>query len=310
MQNIDTIDAVGDRASIEGLEAFVTVARLGSVGAAAKRLGRTQPAVSARLAALETVWDTRLFVRQARGMRLTPEGERLLPAAVAALDAMTSVDRAAGVATGRRVEVRIGSGDALGRRILPDALGALRTEHPGVAVRVVEGSTRDLLESLRRGEIDLAAVTGRTPPERELCLEPLLESPLELLLPRDRTPRGRRGIALTSLDGDTIVTLQPGSSFRRHVENAFGTAGVDFRPAVEVGSFSLVRRYVAAGLGVAPVPAVAFAGPRPPDGVQTRRLLGVEPVAYRLAQRAGGRLTAPTERLVELIRQAAAACRS
>lgn len=300
---------MNEGATIEGLEAFVEIARLGAVGAAAKRLGRTQPAVSARLAALEAAWDARLFVRQARGMRLTPEGERLLPGAVAALEAMASVDRSAGLATGRRVEVRIGSGDALGRRVLPDALGALRNDHPGVAVRVVEGSTRDLLEALRRGEIDLATVTGAGAPERDLRLEPLLESPLDVLLPRDRAPRGRRGISLASLADDTVVTLQPGSSFRRHVEAEFTAAGVEFRPAVEVGSFSLVRRYVAAGLGVAPVPAVAFAGPRPPDGVQTRRLLGVAAVTYRLARRAGGRLTAPTEHLVELVRAAAVACR-
>ncbi|MDX1390661.1 MAG: LysR family transcriptional regulator, partial [Acidobacteriota bacterium] len=50
------------------LEAFVAIARLGTVGRAAEVLGRTQPSISARLAALEAAWETRLFRRGARGL--------------------------------------------------------------------------------------------------------------------------------------------------------------------------------------------------------------------------------------------------
>ena len=67
------------RAGVGDLRAFVAVARLGAVARAAEALGRTQPSVSARLAALEAAWNTRLFRRVARGMVLTPEGTRLLP---------------------------------------------------------------------------------------------------------------------------------------------------------------------------------------------------------------------------------------
>ena len=70
---------------VPGLRAFVAVARLGSVSAAALELGRTQPSVSARLAALEESWGTRLFRRGSRGMTLTPEGAGLLAGAERAL---------------------------------------------------------------------------------------------------------------------------------------------------------------------------------------------------------------------------------
>ena len=49
------------RSDLGGLQAFVAVARSGSVSAAARLLDRTQPSISARLAALESVWNTRLF---------------------------------------------------------------------------------------------------------------------------------------------------------------------------------------------------------------------------------------------------------
>jgi DNA-binding transcriptional LysR family regulator len=51
---------------VDELRAFVAVARMGSVGRAAKILARTQPTISARVAALEEVWGTRLFLRMAR----------------------------------------------------------------------------------------------------------------------------------------------------------------------------------------------------------------------------------------------------
>ena len=70
-------------------------------------------------------------------------------------------------------------------------------------------------------------------------------------LPRhDAGPEGRPW-SLRSLSRQRLVALQPGSGFRRHLETAFAGAGLAFRPAVEVGNLSLVRRFVAAGLGVA-----------------------------------------------------------
>ena len=73
---------------------------------------------------------------------------------------------------------------------------------------------------------------------------------------------------------------------------------------VEVGNLSLVGRFVAAGLGVAPVPAVAF-GPRDLlPGVERRRVAGISPVAYDRAVRTGSPISPPTERLLELLRKA------
>ena len=98
-----------------------------------------------------------------------------------------------------------------------------------------------------------------------------------------------------------LVTLQRGSGFRRHLEEAWSSAGVPFRPAVEVGNLSLVRRFVAAGLGVAPG-AVDRLRARSRDRATTRRRLrGVPPVPYVLARRAGVPLTAAAQRFVELL---------
>ena len=287
------------------LRAFVAVARLGTVGRAAEALGRTQPSISARLASLEEAWGTRLFRREARGMALTPEGARLLPGAEAALRALEELDRVAGLPVSGAGHVRLGAGDALGRELLPKALGQLTQEQPGLQVRLLEGPGTKLLEALQAGRIDLALVLlPRGSPALEgLDLAPLLKSPVDLLLPPGRRLRGVRSAPLKILQEEPLVALQPDSSFRRHVEAALAAHGMHFRPAVEVGNLSLVRRFVSAGLGVAPVPALAFSPDAPGPPTVRGRLRGVGAVRYQRAVRSDVPLPGPTRRLLEILHE-------
>lgn len=291
------------RTDVGQLRAFVAVARAGSVGRAATLLGRTQPSVSHRLAALERAWGTRLFRRAARGMTLTPEGGRLLPRAEATLRALEELDREAGLPVSSAGELRLGAGDALGREILPRALARLTHCEPGIEVHLREGPGPGLLEALREGEIDLALVVpdARVAAGEGLDFEPLLRSEVHLLARQGRLGPGDRPVPLRDLGQRPLVVLQPESAFRRGLERAFAGAGVPFRPAVEVGNLSLVRRFVAAGLGVAPVPAIAFRSGERGPGVEQRRLLGVPPVTYHRVMRAGAPVSALTRRLLELL---------
>jgi DNA-binding transcriptional LysR family regulator len=305
MDRIAGLDAVlpRPRADVPALRAFVAVARLGTVARAAGALGRTQPSVSTRLARLERAWSTRLFRRVARGMTLTPEGARLLPMAEAALRELEELDWAAGLPVSHAAELRLGAGDALGRERLPAALAELLAEQPRLEVQLREGPGPKLLDALRAGEIDLALVVTRAgePTGEGIDLEPLIDSEVRLLVPRGRPPSSR-AVPLRSLGRERLVALQEGSAFRRHVELAFAASGVPFRPAVEVGNLSLVRRFVAAGLGVAPVPHLAFPNPSPAEGAELRRVGGLPPVRYARAVRSGVPLPSAMERLLELLR--------
>jgi LysR family transcriptional regulator, hydrogen peroxide-inducible genes activator len=284
---------------VPALETFVAVARAGSIVHASARLSRTQPSISARLLALESAWATKLFRRHARGMALTPEGARLLPLAEAALRGLSTLETAAGLPVSGHDELRIGAGDALGRELVPRALARLLGERPALAIRVLEGPAPKLLEALRAGEIDLALTVGTPAGDTAgVTFEPLLVSAVELLAPHGE--KIGREVSLERLRDRRLVTLQRGSGFRRHLEDAFSAVGIPFRPAVEVGNLSLVRRFVAAGLGVAPVPSIAFARER--KGRAIHRLRGVPPVPYGLARRAGVPLAPAAERFIALLR--------
>jgi LysR family hydrogen peroxide-inducible transcriptional activator len=294
-------------ADLASLRAFVAVARLGHVGRAAERLHRTQPSVSARLAGLEEAWGTRLFRRHPRGMSLTPEGARLLPLAEAALRSAEALEEAAGSPLRGARELRVGAGDALGRELLPRTIARLLEADPGLEVRLVEGPGPRLAQGLAAGEIDVAlTLSGEAAPPAGLEVAPLLESRVDLLLPPGTAPaRSSRPLGPGFLEGRRLVLLQTGSAFRRHVEVALARAGVVPLAAVEVGNLSLVRRFVAAGLGIAPVPAVAFGASRG-AGVERRPASGIPPVRYARLVRSGAPLPAPVDRFLSVLAKEAA----
>ena len=182
------------RADAADLRAFVAVARSGSVGRAAALLDRTQPSISARIAGLEAAWRTRLFRRAARGMELTPEGARLLPGAESALRGLEELDREAGLPVAAPGELRVGSGDALGRRLLPGALAKLLRAQPDLEIHLREGPGPLLIDALRDGEIDLALVVAspRVVEPEGIDIASVARSTIVLLTPRGWSGDARR----------------------------------------------------------------------------------------------------------------------
>lgn len=141
---------------MDTLEAFVVAARLGSFSAAAEALNLTPSAISRQIGALEQDLGVALFARGARGVTLTPAGDRLHPAAVQALslvlDAARELRRRKGGAMGRE-PVRISVTPSFGARWLMPRLPHFQAAHPDVEV-VVAADLR--LVTLSRERFDFA----------------------------------------------------------------------------------------------------------------------------------------------------------
>ena len=142
------------------LAAFVATVRLGSLKAAADRVGLTQSAVTKTLNDLESVVGARLLVRDRGGARLTHAGEVFFPFAQQSLAALghglaslEALDR------GTSAPVRIGALPSVAAGVLPDAVQRFLALAPGSPLTVVDGPIGTLLEQLRSGAVDL--VIGR-----------------------------------------------------------------------------------------------------------------------------------------------------
>lgn len=139
------------------MRSFLAVADAGSVTVAAARLHRTQSAVSLQIKRLEESLGQPLFLRQARGVALTPRGEQLVPYArrLAAL-----LDEAAIALREKPLQgpVRVGIPDEYSGTVLPRALAAFDERHEGVQVSVRVGHSSAQIEALEADEIDLAVI--------------------------------------------------------------------------------------------------------------------------------------------------------
>ncbi len=136
------------------VQCFLAVAETGSLSAAARHLGQSQPTVGRHIAALEKQLDRHLFQRHTRGLNLTEAGEKLLPHARAAERGMRALSlAAAGQETSLDGTVRITASEFASFHILPPILAAMRAAEPGIEIEL---APTDTTENLLFREADIA----------------------------------------------------------------------------------------------------------------------------------------------------------
>ncbi|MCB9555791.1 MAG: LysR family transcriptional regulator [Deltaproteobacteria bacterium] len=148
--------------SIESLRCFVEAARQLNFRSAARLVGLTPAALGQRIRQLEELWETALFVRTTRSVRLTNAGLALLPQAQATLDAAAKCRSAAiGTLEPPPVQLTLGTRHELGNSWLLPMLGAIKRQHPELTVSLYFGSGIDLLSRVRTMDIDCAVTSSR-----------------------------------------------------------------------------------------------------------------------------------------------------
>ncbi len=120
------------------IQAFLAVAETGSLSAAARQLGITQPTVGRQIQTLEADLGLSLFKRQARGMKLTEQGETLLTHARNMREAAETLSlHAAGKSSDLSGTVRITASVFTSHHYLPRIIAELRGDHPEIEVELV-----------------------------------------------------------------------------------------------------------------------------------------------------------------------------
>jgi LysR family transcriptional activator of glutamate synthase operon len=238
----------------------------------------TQSGVSRALARLEEQIGTPLLRRSGRTLRMTHAGAVFKPHLDAMLhqldDGIAAVSQLIDPDTGT---VALAFQQSLGTWLVPDLARSFRAAHPLVGFQLTQ--VRDELRSapLDGGKADLELGTRRpgntSPHEPDPAVHTRLIAivPLRLALPREHRLAGQPSVRLADVAADPFIGLRPASALRQRTDDLCDQAG--FRPAVifEGDDLSNVRGFVAAGLGVAVVPAPRAGSPESAAG----------PVVYR-----------------------------
>jgi DNA-binding transcriptional LysR family regulator len=241
------------------LEAFLEVARLGSMRAASRSLHLGQPALSARISTLEAELGARVFERTKRGVRLTSAGRALLPHAERVLESVAAGRMAVSqVEQGDEGELIIAAASAINASLVPELVARFRRFHPGVHLFVHTGSADRVADLVAFGTAQLGLVRedgGAHDPR--LRASPLYAEQLLLTARPDHPFVGQSPIRLARLADATLILFDRASDDYELVRTMLREAGVSPYGVIEVDSVDTARRLVARGLGIAWLPSTA-----------------------------------------------------
>jgi LysR family transcriptional regulator, transcription activator of glutamate synthase operon len=260
---------------VRHLRYFVAVAHEQSFTRAARRLGIAQPALSQQIQALENELGVILVERSNRTSGLTEAGARLLTRAERILlemqDAAHEMAAHAGLQTGT---VRIGCAlQTLLEGRLPALLATFHAANPGIRIIFREVHTRQVLELLQRGEVDLGlvhlgkvdrTVVGAGAASPLLALASLGSEPLVLIVAPGHRLAARSAVDFEVLREETFIAFRPGATVRKMMALAAKRCSFAPRIGFTTANIGTVRAFVSAGLGVALVPRSALDAPSPP----------------------------------------------
>jgi DNA-binding transcriptional LysR family regulator len=279
---------------LQQLQAFVAVAERGSFRAGADHIHLSAPAVSRRVASLESVLGARLFHRTTREVGLTPLGHVFLDRARAALDdlesAMLGISDIAASRTGR---VTVACVPSAAIHFLPLVVRSFSERYPMIRIRVIDEAASLVLASVVSGESDfgISFMEGQVP---GVDFNPIHTDPFVLAVPSDHSLARRKAIKWADLGSERLISVARSSGNRQLLDDALAKAGVNPSYRFEVSHIATLLGMVEAGLGLAAVPRLALS----PSNAS---LVGVQlrsPAVSRklgLTVRRGGALHAPAQ---------------
>lgn len=236
------------------LKILVTLARTLSFSRTAELFHVTQPTLTRIVHDIEREVGVPLFDRTTRSVRLTREGEELVPVASRLVqDYEGGIRELEGLARRGNQRLAVAALPTLAAMLLPRVIAQLRREAPDVFVRVHDVLSDEAVTLLRSHQVDLG-LTAMDRISADLVYDEICREPFVALVPVEspwRLPAHWHEAVLGELP---LITMPRGASTRALVEAAFDRQGVPFRPFLEIRNLASIARFVKAGCGVALLP--------------------------------------------------------
>lgn len=232
---------------------FYEVARCGNISRAAKELYISQPAISKAIGKLEESLGTRLFLRNSRGVQLTPEGNVLFQHVAAAFDSLSRGEKEL-----KRIhdfhigQLKIGVSNTLCKYVLLPYLKGFVEKYPHVNITIESQSTAHTLEMLEARKIDIGLV-AEPRARRGLNFTPVMEIHDGFVC----TPAYMENLILREgPDPDifrtgNIMLLDRSNMSRKHLDTYLSDRDIEVNQLLEVTDMALLIEFARIGLGIA-----------------------------------------------------------
>ncbi len=285
-------------ANIQKYQAFVEVADAGSFTRAAEALAYSQSGVSHMISDLERDWGVALFERSRRGVALTGDGARLLPAARTLCESFRSleatVDEVRGLETGL---IRIGVFPSVATHWLPRIIKRFNEDYPGIDYKLRVSDYTEIERWIEEGAVDCGFVKLPLRTDGHFVVRPLEEDEFLAVLPRDHELAGAEVFPVERFE--ELPWLSPSSESDDELSEFLGRWGVRSNPRFTSWDDRAILSMVQYGMGVSVLSRLMLRGID--DNVATLPLS--QPVfrTIGVAYRSTGRLPLATRRFLEYL---------
>ncbi len=235
---------------INNLRAFTKVAEHGSFSLAAESLHLTQPAISKRVAALESSLSMRLFDRIGHQVTLTEGGRQLLPQAQEILNKVVDIRRSLANLTDQVTgTLSMGTSHHIGLHRLPPVLRKFSQNYPDVQLDLQFMGSENACNAVEQGQLELAIATLPTHPSPKLELTPIWDDPLCFVVGKDHPLAHINQLNLKILSEHQAVLPSIGTYTRDILEQAVTPKGITIQTGISTNYLETLKMLVSIGLG-------------------------------------------------------------
>lgn len=243
--------------NLDSIHAFCTVVELGNFRKAAHQLHRTQPAVTQQIKRLEEKLGHALLDRTRRtptpqGKILYKKGKKLL------LHARNISEEIADQDDSSTRELRVGTSDTNALYFLPPYVSAFSKKWPNIKLEIYSRSTDEIAEEIVEGNLDLGIITLPLT-NSELETRTLFHQNFVLVVPKTHPISTRKRVSLSKLKQEPFVLLDETTRTGAMLQRFFQDQKFIPNVSMHSGSFEVIKRYVAEGIGIAFLPEIVLA---------------------------------------------------
>ena len=246
--------------SIKQLRAFRALQCERNFTRAAASVFLSQPAFSALINNLESEVGFRLFDRDTRSVRLTPDGELFTPIAERLLKLLKSCEQEIeSIANGNQGRICIAALPSAAVNWLPAIITTYRVQFPKIKISLIDAPSDRCLQALEDGIADMAITSLKSPLKVDSDLfsaECIHSEPFYLICDADHPLANRPDVGITDLAGHAIIQFAKSTSIRQHLSEKMPTSIATDH--IEVEQLTTMMGLVAAGLAISIVPQLTL----------------------------------------------------
>jgi len=234
----------------DALKTFVTLVEVKNFTKTAEKLLMSQPSVSLHIKNLERDFQTKLFERSPKSLKITPTGELLYDCALQMIS-LYEQTRQSILEHHHSIkgELKIGASFTIGEYILPAMLLDLQNKYPSLKLEVIIGNTEEVVQLVRLFQVDIGLIEGHTN-EKDLSVHAFMEDELFVVSSNCHRLAKKEKVKIADLQNEHWITREVGSGTREYLDHVLRSNGLKAKSFLTISSNQGIKETLIRGRGL------------------------------------------------------------